>query len=965
MSDAVDGSIKIGAHLDLKQLEKDISTAKKELAKMQKEQAKLAKKASSQSSTYKKQLQEVNKYRDIYDTKGFREKMKDKGIDYVSDEYTKRLDNYIAQKEKKYSKMISDLNKIETEYIDTANQLEAKNNDITAKSSELAKMNEVLQKATSGTISKFKQLGSSMLNFSKKALVRMVKHVGKLTKNILKAVNPLKIFGKTLKMMFRTGQFMIFGKIFSAIFKQVGEGFANFRKESSAFDASMNEAQSSLTYLGNSIVAAIAPALISLIPIFSSITDAIAGAVNMIAQLTARLTGNATTFTRAKKAQEGYASATDKANKAQKKQLAGFDTIQKISGSFSSNSGSESGSNDMFEEVPIEQGIIDFADRIKDAIAQSDWYSVGYILGEQLAKALDNINWTSIRKKARKIGNNIANLINGFISVPNLGYKIGNAIVQGLNTAFELAYGFVSTLEWSRLGVFIGELITGSVKNFDWSLAGTTIGLLIGGLIQMLSNTIANADIGALFVGIGLFVIGFVNAIADKIRSTDWAQVGQSIGDALYALIFEVDYAGIALALVNLFLQACSGIADLIVGFFEGLAIAAGDGLLGGFLSWMANIFEWLNNNIWQPIYNALLTLFGIEGGNSTYFKSIGEYAMMGLLEGLFAFVTDVLTFFTDMFNNIVLKISEFADNWGNEIEKWWDENVAPWFTLDKWAELGSNAVKGLWKGLKGIGKGLWDAGAEVLSSFAERLGIHSPSTEFFDFATFMNRGLANGIQASIQLVLNALTVLANKMMQMIIDFFKIDDKHSVWFYDKGQKMMQGLIDGFNSMMQALQIQLDTLLNSVTLTMNSAAMAAERATARIAAAAASAEAALIRLQAAESEASSISVSSGPSARTASVLTMDVSRFSIPKLATGDVAMPNRPYLAVLGDNKSEQEVVSPLSTIEQAVRNVMGGGRPITVIMEIDDRQFARAVYKANNQETQRVGVKLAKGGSF
>lgn len=39
---------------------------------------------------------------------------------------------------------------------------------------------------------------------------------------------------------------------------------------------------------------------------------------------------------------------------------------------------------------------------------------------------------------------------------------------------------------------------------------------------------------------------------------------------------------------------------------------------------------------------------------------------------------------------------------------------------------------------------------------------------------------------------------------------------------------------------------------------------------------------------------------------------------IPKLATGDVAKPNDPYIAMLGDNKREEEVISPLSTMKQA-----------------------------------------------
>ena len=47
---------------------------------------------------------------------------------------------------------------------------------------------------------------------------------------------------------------------------------------------------------------------------------------------------------------------------------------------------------------------------------------------------------------------------------------------------------------------------------------------------------------------------------------------------------------------------------------------------------------------------------------------------------------------------------------------------------------------------------------------------------------------------------------------------------------------------------------------------------------------------------------------------------------IPYLATGAVIPPNSPFLAMLGDQKSGTNVEAPLSTIEQAVRNVVGNG---------------------------------------
>ena len=85
--------------------------------------------------------------------------------------------------------------------------------------------------------------------------------------------------------------------------------------------------------------------------------------------------------------------------------------------------------------------------------------------------------------------------------------------------------------------------------------------------------------------------------------------------------------------------------------------------------------------------------------------------------------------------------------------------------------------------------------------------------------------------------------------------------------------------------------------------------------------------------------------------------------SIPYLAQGAVIPPNREFMAVLGDQKSGTNIEAPLSTIEQAVRNVIGSfGGKHTVIMEIDGREFGKVTYDAYNRESQRLGVSLGGG---
>lgn len=91
----------------------------------------------------------------------------------------------------------------------------------------------------------------------------------------------------------------------------------------------------------------------------------------------------------------------------------------------------------------------------------------------------------------------------------------------------------------------------------------------------------------------------------------------------------------------------------------------------------------------------------------------------------------------------------------------------------------------------------------------------------------------------------------------------------------------------------------------------------------------------------------------------------VSRVALPRLASGAVIPPNREFMAVLGDQKSGTNIETPLSTMVQAFKQAMtetgvAGSRQMTVIFQLDRRELGRTIYQLNNEETQRVGVRLA-----
>lgn len=90
---------------------------------------------------------------------------------------------------------------------------------------------------------------------------------------------------------------------------------------------------------------------------------------------------------------------------------------------------------------------------------------------------------------------------------------------------------------------------------------------------------------------------------------------------------------------------------------------------------------------------------------------------------------------------------------------------------------------------------------------------------------------------------------------------------------------------------------------------------------------------------------------------------------MPRLATGTVVPPKAgEFAAILGDNNKDYEVVSPLGTMKQAFKEAieeMGGIGNGTAKADliIDGTKFGQLVYKYNNKETQRVGVRMVTTG--
>lgn len=91
----------------------------------------------------------------------------------------------------------------------------------------------------------------------------------------------------------------------------------------------------------------------------------------------------------------------------------------------------------------------------------------------------------------------------------------------------------------------------------------------------------------------------------------------------------------------------------------------------------------------------------------------------------------------------------------------------------------------------------------------------------------------------------------------------------------------------------------------------------------------------------------------------------IPKITLPRLAQGAVLPPNKPFMAVVGDQTSGTNIEAPLDTIKQALLEVLeigGSGGNSTVILELDGRELGRAIINVGKQESRRLGTKVVFG---
>lgn len=564
----------------------------------------------------------------------------------------------------------------------------------------------------------------SLLKLGGKALGSILKIGGKaIAAPFISARNAIGGVASKIKTIFSSIGRIAFYRLIRAGIKLVTEAFTEGIKAAyrwskvvggpvsasgMSFAESMDDIATSLQYFKAGIGAAAAPLIGALAPAIRVATDAAIEFLNVINQLMALLTGQSGWFRATRQAEE-YEEAVGGAGGAAKealRYLAPFDELNVLP---SQKGGGGGGGLDdtggMFEEmVEFEQGILDFADRIKKAIEDSDWEGLGKLLG---GKINDIVKYLEEGGYFESAGKKIGSFINAWFStkywtLDTINFtKIAEDIAKGFNAMIDEIDFEILGRSWTQKFTILGDLLIGAIEGIDWGLAASKVGDLISGAFKEAGDWFKETDFAT-------FADAIWKGIKDIVTKPNWEEIAKSIFDAIGSAVG---------ATASFVVQLGKDIIDDIWTAIKNAAVGwddNGDGELSGkeiingiwegIKKAVKDVGKWIKENIFTPFINGFKSAFGIHSP-STEMEPYGGYIAEGIFEGIKNAWKNIKEWVE---TNLLNPLKEAIKSGWEDFKKDWLEGEDPWrfdeeITLPVTAEVtGVEAEPGLSVALEG-----------------------------------------------------------------------------------------------------------------------------------------------------------------------------------------------------------------------------------------------------------------------
>lgn len=724
------------------------------------------------------------------------------------------------------------------------------------------KLDGMVQKVERGT-SAFAKFGSIIGKGVVGGLKGMVSMLGKgaaaMLKLSLRAKKTHSSFNNGIGTLLRYGLgvrslFTLMSKLRSALV----DGYKNLARYSSRTNAAISSLMSALTRLKNSFAAAFDPILRAAAPALVTLINLISNAVSKIGMLTAALTG-AKTYTKATTIQEDYAKSLDKTSKSAKKAkavLASFDELNILDDN-SSDSTKDDGSVDpskMFEQVPIDSAVLDFADKLKKAFEEADWKGLGTLLGDKINELVDSVDWSG------------------------WGTKIG----KGMNAAIQTLYYTVDTVDWVNIGKHLAEAVNSIINEVDWDIFGRLLAKKFTVALDVAGGFLKELDWTAVLQAFTSGFSGFYNELQEWLESKDWHRIGEIITaklsdalrngnvegavksffdafteaiNSLADLMDGIDFYQVAKDLVEMLIRAVSGVSwdelTEALGRLIGESVDAVIQILAGSLADVGNYFKektrevggnavagfffgikdaifgvgaWIVDNIFKPFWDGICAAFEIHSP-SKKMAEIGGYIIAGLLDGI-----------KDLPSKLKAKLDDALDkvvSWGSDLKSKVKDAAADAVSkaVDEFKDLASklklkldaaiDKVKGF---AKDIASRMKSGTADAVADAASQLGnLAGKAKEKFDntiaraksFATGLISKLKGGAADAVSSAASQLATMPQKVkekLDLVIQkavSFAANLKEK--FTSAGKNALAGIIIGISSKIEEVKTSISNV----------------------------------------------------------------------------------------------------------------------------------------------------------
>lgn len=649
---------------------------------------------------------------------------------------------------------------------------------------------KVIGGAFKGIVTVFQKLGSAA-----KSVFEAMKKLGSYIGGKLKGAvgGATKKFSGFIRSMGRVAMYRAIRFVLSQIATAFKEGTNNVYQYSKAIGgnlaSSMARIASSFLYFKNSIGAMVAPLINALAPAIEYVIDKAVALINVLNQLFAKLSG-ASTWTKAVKTQTEYAEAAGGAAEAAKSLTAGFDELNVLSDSGGGGGAGGMDYGSMFEEMQLDSDFAKWIDQIKEAIANGDWAGVGKILGDKVNELIDKVDFAGIGDKLGygiqsafevlynfldtinfdKIGAGIATTLNHMMEQIDFGL-VGKTFAKKWTILVDTLYGFVTTFDWTKFGLAIADFINGWFEEIDLTKAIQTAQELILGIFESMSQAIRNVE---------WYKIG--TQIMDAIESIDWMSLLGDLGtllsdavvgllDLLLGVVGETDWGKVVQ-------DICAGIGNMLANIEWGEILAKIGALVVELVVQLPGIIVGALGGI-ADILGGLFEGFGLDSvagffyGIGDAMRSAGTWLKENLVDPVVNWVKDLFgihspsTVFAEIGTFLIDGLLQgIADTWHNIVEFFSEklEGIKQ-VCSDAWNAIKSTAST-VWGNIKSFLSTTWDGIKSTASTVWNNMKT-TISTAWSNISTDTSTAWTN-IKSSLSTAWNSVKSTASSVFNNI-----------------------------------------------------------------------------------------------------------------------------------------------------------------------------------------------------